>query len=92
MITVRHRAMHEGKPYTVWQTREQGKPPHYAATFDRPRESVQPIAFPHATMFQAVDAMTEGTVPEIAPAPVNVKGQPSLVGQLQLWDQNNETV
>lgn len=86
MITVRHRAIHEGKPYTVWQSREQGKPAQYAATFDLPRESVVPITFPHATMFRAVDAMMMGTAPEITPAPVDVKNQPHHVGQLSLWD------
>lgn len=80
MISVRHRAIHENQTYVVWQSKEPGQPAKYAATFDRNRESIQPIAFPHATMFRAVDAMLETPATEPTPEPV-IKA-----GQLSLWN------
>jgi hypothetical protein len=80
MISVRHRAIHENRPYVVWQLKEPGRPTRYAATFDINRESVVPTSFPHPTMFRAVDAMLE--TPAITTTP-----EPAIKpGQLSFWN------
>jgi len=86
MITVRHRAIHDGQNYTVWQSRESGQSARFAATFDRNRESIKPSTFPHSTMFKAVDAMIGEPMTEPTFAPAGVKQAARLDNQLQLWD------